>query len=93
MWKKLKKEDSNKGTYLIKESDHLYQFIESYVIDEDEMNTGTEVSPSNDQDEESNELIYIENLLKLMHHYSKNDVKLAKFTTLYQAIKKLYKNE
>lgn len=36
MWKKMKKEDSS-GSNSIKDSDNLFQFLDAFVVDEEEL--------------------------------------------------------
>ncbi|KAL4496053.1 hypothetical protein ABPG72_015475 [Tetrahymena utriculariae] len=94
MWKELKKEDSQNTFGLFTDLDLLFQFLDAFVIEEpkpeDQKDSHGNYFNKNFNNEEMIDMIYVENLIKLMHYYTKNDVKLARFSIVSQTIKRLF---
>ncbi|EAR90559.2 transmembrane protein, putative (macronuclear) [Tetrahymena thermophila SB210] len=94
MWKELKKEDDQNTFGLFTDVDLLFQFLDAFVIEEqkpeDDEDSHDNYFNKNISNEEMIDMIYVENLIKLMHYYSKNDVKLARFSIVSQTVKRLF---
>ncbi|KAL4468567.1 hypothetical protein ABPG74_005070 [Tetrahymena malaccensis] len=94
MWKELKKEDDQNTFGLFTDVDLLFQFLDAFVIEEqkpdDDEDSHDNYFNKNISNEEMIDMIYVENLIKLMHYYTKNDVKLARFSIVSQTIKRLF---